>query len=104
MVKWNAFKVKEEVMGEKNSRDTMRPALVEGGVYRHYKGMLYRVHHVVRHSETLEELAYYETLYDNPAGRFWVRPLAMFLETVTVDGSRVPRFAYVGNEKGNTRV
>jgi hypothetical protein len=102
MVKWNSFKVKDELMHEKNSRDSAR--LVEGGIYRHYKGKLYRVHHLVRHSETLDELVYYETLYDNPAGRFWVRPHSMFLETVIVDGVSTPRFAYVGDEKGKNRV
>lgn len=78
--------------------------MVEGGIYRHYKGKLYRFHRIVRHSETLEELGLYETLYENELGAFWVRPLAMFAESVTVDGKSVPRFAYVGDEKGNKRV
>ncbi len=78
--------------------------LVPGGTYRHYKGKLYRVHEVVLHSETREELVLYETLYDNSLSRLWVRPLTMFLEDVEVDGKRQPRFAYVGNEKGKTRV
>lgn len=78
--------------------------LVENGIYRHYKGMLYKVHRIVKHSETLEDLVYYETLYDNPTGTFWVRPLKMFLEKVTVDGKTMDRFAYVGDEKGKNRV
>lgn len=77
---------------------------VEGGIYRHYKGKMYRFIRVVRHSETLEEMALYETLYDNALGVFWVRPLKMFEETVEVDGKRVPRFAYIGDEKGSRRV
>lgn len=64
-----------------------------GGLYRHYKGNMYRVHQVVRHSETLEELVLYETLYENKAGKWWVRPLAMFLENVCVEGQEQPRFA-----------
>ena len=32
--------------------------LVIGSLYEHYKGKRYKVHGVVRHSETLEELVY----------------------------------------------
>ena len=77
---------------------------VEGGIYRHYKGKMYRFLRVVRHSETLEEMALYETLYENALGVFWVRPLKMFFEEVEVDGKRVPRFAYIGDERGKNRV
>lgn len=77
---------------------------VEGGIYRHYKGKMYRFLRVVRHSETLEELALYETLYENELGAFWVRPLKMFEEVIEVDGKRVARFAYIGDEKGSKRV
>lgn len=68
------------------------------GRYRHYKGGLYRVVGVARHSETEEELVVYEPLYG--AGGLWVRPRAMFLETVTVGGRTVPRFEYLGPESG----
>lgn len=60
------------------------------GLYRHYKGDFYRVIGVARHSETEEELVVYQCLYGDSS--LWVRPLAMFVETVTVDGSRVSRF------------
>ncbi|MFZ4124658.1 MAG: DUF1653 domain-containing protein [Rickettsiales bacterium] len=66
------------------------------GIYQHYKGPKYRVLGVVRHSETLEELVYYECLYDNPNGQFWVRPKAMFEGDVEVDGKHVKRFDWVG--------
>ena len=64
------------------------------GRYRHYKGNEYRVQAVARHSETGEELVVYQLLYGDFS--WWVRPLAMFLETVTVDGKATPRFAFVG--------
>lgn len=70
--------------------------LVIGGLYEHYKGKPYRVHGIVRHSETLEELVLYETLYENDLGKMWVRPKAMFLELIEYKGQKVPRFKYVG--------
>lgn len=72
--------------------------IVAGGLYRHYKGKLYRAHALVRHSETEELLVYYETLYDTPLGRLWVRPAGMWNELVEVDGKKVPRFALVKEE------
>lgn len=67
------------------------------GVYQHYKGPRYRVLGLVRHSETLEELVYYECLYDNPNGQFWVRPRSMFEGTVVVDGLEKKRFTYAAD-------
>ncbi|MDP1579436.1 MAG: DUF1653 domain-containing protein [Candidatus Didemnitutus sp.] len=66
------------------------------GLYRHYKGNHYRVHGVARHSETLEPLVVYEALYGE--GGWWVRPAAMFSETVAVGGAQVLRFARVADE------
>lgn len=73
------------------------PAEPRPGVYRHYKGRDYRVLHLARHSETLEPLVVYQALYG--ARGHWVRPAAMFTETVELNGHRVPRFAYVGPAK-----
>ncbi|MCW4384451.1 DUF1653 domain-containing protein [Salinibacterium sp. SYSU T00001] len=58
------------------------------GKYRHYKGGVYELVDVARHSETQEELVVYRA----SSGELWVRPREMFFETVTVDGSEVPRF------------
>lgn len=60
------------------------------GTYRHYKGGEYRVVGTARHSETDELLVVYRCLYDSNS--LWVRPLAMFMETVLVDGREQPRF------------
>ena len=68
------------------------------GRYRHFKGMEYEVLGVARHSETLEEMVVYRALYGE--GGLWVRPAAMFLETVEREGKIFPRFTYV-EEKGN---
>lgn len=66
--------------------------MVSAGMYRHFKGGTYRVLGVAKHSETLEEMVVYEALYENKLGKLWVRPLAMFLEEVEIDGQKVPRF------------
>lgn len=69
------------------------------GKYRHYKGKLYEVIGVSRHSETFEELVVYRALYDDEKfgkNALWVRPKKMFLESVIVNGKEVPRFKYVG--------
>ncbi len=62
------------------------------GLYKHYKGKMYKVHGIVRHSETLEELVHYEALYENDHGKMWVRPKEMFFENVTINGVTQPRF------------
>lgn len=64
---------------------------IQNGIYRHYKGNLYQVLHLARHSETEEWLVVYRALYDDFG--VWVRQLAMFTETVEIDGKIVPRFA-----------
>ncbi|KPW54302.1 Uncharacterized protein ALO80_02761 [Pseudomonas caricapapayae] len=69
---------------------------LQPGLYRHYKGPQYRVFSVARHSETEEEVVFYQALYGDFG--MWVRPLSMFLETVEVDGEHVPRFALVEAE------
>lgn len=62
------------------------------GLYRHYKGKYYFLFQVAHHSETREALAVYQCLYDDFS--WWVRPLDMFMETITIDGIVQPRFAY----------
>ena len=66
---------------------------IELGKYRHYKGNFYEVIGVVKHSETLEELVLYKQLYGE--GALWVRPLSMFIETITIDGVTKSRFEKV---------
>ncbi|QNP39737.1 DUF1653 domain-containing protein [Lysobacter solisilvae (ex Woo and Kim 2020)] len=63
------------------------------GRYRHYKGNDYEVVAVVRHSETLEPLVLYRALYGE--GGLWVRPYAMFVGNVSIEGRTVRRFAPV---------
>jgi len=73
-----------------------RMSQLKPGVYRHFKGNLYRLIAVARHSETLEDMVVYQALYGE--GGFWVRPAAMWNEHVEKDGYTGPRFQYVGEE------
>ena len=71
------------------------PPTAAPGLYRHYKGNLYEVIDTVRHSETLEPMTLYRALYGERG--LWVRPAAMFLENVELDGSVQPRFKRLGD-------
>lgn len=65
-------------------------ATILPGRYRHFKGNDYEVIGIARHSETEEPLVVYRPLYGE--GGLWVRPAAMWSETVERDGRRVQRF------------
>lgn len=64
------------------------------GKYRHFKGNEYQLLYTARHSETLEDMVVYQALYGE--GGIWVRPAAMWNETVERDGQCYPRFTYLG--------
>ena len=66
------------------------------GIYRHYKGRLYRLLGLAQHSETLEQMAVYHS-QDNQ-NDLWVRPLSMWNELVENDGALIPRFTFVSEE------
>ena len=71
----------------------MPDTALKTGRYRHYKGRDYIILGVARHSETQEDMVVYRQDYGDQG--LWVRPMGMFLETVEVDGKRVPRFQFV---------
>ena len=63
------------------------------GVYRHFKGNLYELIGVAKHSETLEPMVVYKALYGE--GGLWVRPAAMWTEYVERADYQGPRFVLV---------
>lgn len=68
------------------------------GYYRHYKGKKYLALGLAKHSETLENLVIYISLYENETSQMWVRPLEMFMDEVEIEGKKIPRFQFI-NEK-----
>lgn len=66
---------------------------VKKGIYRHFKGHVYRVIGIAKHSETLEEMVVYVNAENEDD--VWLRPVPMFLETITKDGKTFPRFEFV---------
>ncbi|MBE7088813.1 MAG: DUF1653 domain-containing protein [Clostridiales bacterium] len=66
------------------------------GVYKHFKGNLYKVLCVAKNSETLQEEVVYKALYGD--GGVWVRPLTMFEESVTFNGKTVLRFELIDKD------
>ncbi len=66
---------------------------IKKGIYKHFKGNLYNVLEVAKHSETMEEYVVYKALYGEEG--IWIRPLDMFTETIVRDGKELKRFELV---------
>jgi hypothetical protein len=78
--------------------ETLPPLIItRPGYYRHYKNLLYQVLGTVRHSESLEPMTLYKALYGEEG--LWVRPAAMFNETVEINGVVQARFTWMGEER-----
>jgi hypothetical protein len=72
--------------------------LIIGGTYQHYKGPLYKLLHLGKLEENLEEVVIYQALYDSTEfgnNSIWVRKKNIFLEEVDFNGKKVPRFKYI---------
>lgn len=63
------------------------------GIYQHYKGNIYKVLHIAKHSETLEDMVIYQDV-NNP-DKIWARPSSMWNDDVEIDGKTVKRFRFV---------
>jgi hypothetical protein len=64
-------------------------------IYRHYKGNVYRVLHIAKHSETHEDMVVYQDI--NSPNKIWVRPASMWNDDITVNGETVKRFQLLEN-------
>ena len=64
------------------------------GIYRHFKGNLYKALFLANDSETTEKMVVYQALYGEK--EIWVRPASMWNETILRDGKTFKRFEYIG--------
>ena len=85
-----AFNPEKRTISQDHESDLLREINV-GGLYRHFKGGMYRVTGFARHTESMEMLVIYEDV--EYCGKNWARPIEMFCDMV--DG--VPRFTEVDN-------
>ena len=70
--------------------------------YRHFKGNVYRVLHIAKNSETLEDMVVYQAMYGERG--IWVRPKAMFEEEIERDGRTFRRFEPVSVEEAQVEI
>jgi len=69
--------------------------MIKAGRYQHFKGDFYQVLHLATHIETDQVMVVYQPEYGERA--IWVKPLAMFDETIERDGKVLKRFQYVSS-------
>lgn len=55
-----------------------------GKFYKHYKGNLYKIIALGKHSENLEEMIVYQSVKD---GQIWIRPKGMWNEIIDNNGT-----------------
>jgi hypothetical protein len=77
----------------------MQPnARIIPGIYRHYKGAIFKVVAVAKMDETMEEYVVFHSVYqgiERGEGGWWVRSAAEFSEEITYRGKETPRFKFV---------
>lgn len=66
---------------------------IKFGTYRHYKGNIYKVLHIAKHSETLEDMVIYQDV--NAPDKIWARPATMWNDDIEIDGQTLKRFQLV---------
>lgn len=76
----------------------MKPEIRPGQIWRHFKGNVYVVLHLAKHSETGEELVVYTKIRGTGSagdGTVWVRPVSIWKEIVERNGKSQPRFELI---------
>ena len=71
-----------------------------GQYYRHFKGNIYKVLHIAKHSETLEYMVVYQAM--NGDYGIWVRPAAMFEEVIEREGKTFRRFEPISEDEAKS--
>ena len=87
---------------DKNHENQMIAEVPIGAIFEHYSGKKYKILGVGRHSETLGLCVIYQGLQDCKAfgaNPVWIRPLAMFLENVVIEGKEQPRFRLLSGDR-----
>jgi hypothetical protein len=69
------------------------------GLYKHFKGGIYKVIGIAKHSDTLEDTVIYEAQGEHKLSKLWARPLDDFLGYKEIDGKKIKRFTYIGQVK-----
>ena len=64
-----------------------------GEVYKHFKGTVYKIIAIAKHSETMEDLVIYQQINDTT--KIWARPINMFNDTITKDNVTFKRFTKI---------
>ena len=73
-----------------------------GKYYRHFKGNIYKVLHIAKHSETLEDIVVYQAMYGEKG--VWVRPKDMFEEVFEKDGILIRRFTEITDDEAKAAI
>jgi hypothetical protein len=63
--------------------------VIPGRIYRHFKGELYFVIGLAKHTESEEEFVIYQKILQ---GKLWARPVGDFMGTVVYGGKTFARF------------
>lgn len=64
-----------------------------GETYKHFKGNIYKIIAIAKHSETMEDLIIYQQI-DEPT-KVWARPINMFNDTIIKDNVSYKRFTKI---------
>lgn len=60
-----------------------------GELYKHYKGNVYKIIALAKHSESGEDMVVYQNI---EKGDIWTRPKYMWNEIININNQKVTRF------------
>lgn len=74
---------------------------IQPGIYLHFKGNLYRVVTVAKHTENDEELVIYHPVNDPDS--LWARPLSIFTDSLLHNKQLTPRFRFIRRDHSSDK-